>query len=224
MGIERPTKTSIINAALATLGQEPIVSLDDETSFQSSVKFALAKFDILYREFLAEHDWNCARKTAKLNQLAESNKKGWQYCYALPTSPECLRVSQISIDGGDTYYDYNAYYNGNSGGRACACDIDGTYLYANYSPIYIKYSAIIDPSDLDPLLAGAFSYMLASELAYAIPASVTLADYLHQIYRRKLRAAKSNDAMNRNVPRLEGDAIRVRGGAGYGRAIDDEDI
>lgn len=214
MPISKPTKTSIINAALATLGQEPIVSLDDETSAQSSVKMMLSKFDIAYREFLASHDWNCARKYVRLNQLSECNNKGWKYCFALPTTPEIMRISQISVNEGDLYYDTNAYYNSYSGGQATYYDIAGGYLYSNYAPIYISYIGLIDPAELDPLVAAAFSYMLASELAYAIPASVTLADYLYQIYRKKLRAAKSADALSRNTPKYDGDVIRARRGFG----------
>jgi hypothetical protein len=158
-----------------------------------------------------ETDWNCARITQKLARLNTDNTKGYQYAFQLPTDPECLHVQQISIDNGETYIDLNAYYNWHAGPKESFFDIDGDVLLANSETVWVKYTGLIDPAKFDPFLASAFSAQLAAELAYAIPASTSLAEYLAQIANKKLKKAKSRNALNRNIVQPEGEVIGIRG-------------
>lgn len=203
----------IVNDALATLGEQPIVNLDKENATSTSILVRM-KYPLVQRSILMEADWNCARRTQKLSRLDSPPKLGWQYVFQLPTDPECLQITQVSVDNGETFIDLNAYYNWNAGPKESLFDIDGDNLLSNVDTIWIKYTALISPSEFDPFLAAAFSAQLAAELAYAIPASASLSQYLASEANRKLKKAKSRNALNRNIIRPEGEVIGIRFNAG----------
>lgn len=199
----------IVNDALATLGEQPIVNLEKENATSTAILLRM-KYPLVQRALLMEADWNCARVTQKLSRLAYSTKKGYDNAFQLPTDPECLSVRQISIDNGETFIDLNAYYNWNAGPKEALFDIDGDTLLCNSDNVWVKYTGLIDPAQMDPFLASAFSAQLAAELAYAIPASASLAQYLEQIANRKLKKAKSRNALARNIIQPEGEVIGIR--------------
>lgn len=199
----------LVNDALATLGEQPIVNLEKENATSTSILVRM-KYPLVQRALLMEADWNCARKTAKLARLAYPPKIGYNYAFQLPTDPECLHVQQISVDKGETFVDLNAYYNWNAGPKESIFDIDGDMLLCNVDEVWIKYTGLIDPAEFDPFLAAAFSAQLAAELAYAIPASASFAQYLAQVANQKLKKAKSRNALDRNILRPEGEVIAVR--------------
>lgn len=207
---------NLVNDALATLGEQPIVNLDKDNSTSTSVLVNM-KYPLVQRTVLMEADWNCARVTTKLARLANVQNKGYKYVFQLPKDPECLHVQQISIDGGETYIDLNAYYNWNAGPKEALFDIDGDTLLCNNEEVWIKYTGLIDPAKFDPFLASAFSAQLAAELAYAIPASTSLAQMLEQVARQKMKKAKSRNALDRNILQPEGEVIGIRYYGGEGR-------
>lgn len=200
----------IVNDALATLGEQPVVNLDKENATSTSILVRM-KYPLIQRTLLMEADWNCARVTQKLARLAVTPKGGFDYVFQLPKDPECLHVQQISIDGGSSYVDLNAYYNCNAGPREAIFDIDGDTLLCNSQEVWIKYTGLVDVGKFDPFLASAFSAKLAAELAYAIPASAALGQYLDEVANKKLKKAKSRNALDRNIIRPEGDVLSARG-------------
>lgn len=208
----KPALVELVNAALVSIGQEPIVTLDNNETVSSTVTSVRAKVDIVKRKMLRSNDWNCARVTAKLAKLSNKPSTGWEFVYQLPQDPECLRVVQISIDGGDTYIDLDEYYNRNAGPKEALFDQDGDLLLCNADSVYIKYTADIDPAKFDASLASAFVAQLAAELAYTLPASVSLAEYMAKVAKRELKEAKSANARERNILRPDGDVIRARYG------------
>lgn len=199
----------IVNDALATLGEQPIVNLNKDNATSTSI-LVRQKYPLVQRAILMEADWNCARITQKLARLDVPSTKGYKYTFQLPKDPECLHVQQISLDGGETYIDLNAYYNWHAGPKESFFDIDGDTLLSNYDTIWIKYTGLIDPAKFDPFLASAFSAQLAAELAYAIPASASLGQYLEQVAHKKLKKAISRNALDRNILRPEGEVIGIR--------------
>lgn len=208
-----PSQIDLVNSALMSIGQEPIVSIDDAEYMSPVVVAVKHKVDVVRRELLRCNDWNCARITAKLARvLLDNNYTGWNYVYQLPSDPECLRVVQVSVDGGKSYIDLDDYYNYNRGPREALFDLDGNQLLSNAEEIYIKYTADIDPAKFDSTLASTFIAMLAAELSYCLPASVSLADYMAKTAKQKLRSAKSLNARERNIHRPEGEVIDIRYG------------
>ena len=199
----------IANDALATLGEQPIVNLDRNNATSTAILLR-AKIPLVQRSILMEDDWNCARRIAKLVQLENVNKRGYEYAYQLPSDPESLRIVQISVDDGKHFIDMNAYYNHNNGPLESLWDRDRNIFLCDSETVWIKYIALISPAEFDPFLASAFSAQLAAELAYAIPASASLGEFLTQIAKRKLSKAKSRNALDRNILMPEGDVISAR--------------
>lgn len=208
-----PSKIDLINSALISIGQEPLTNIDI-AEYMSPVAVAIrAKEDLVRRKLLRMNDWNCARVVAELPKVKlDSNHTGWKYVYELPANPECLRVVQVSLDEGETYIDLDDYYNYNRGPRESLFDLDGTRLLSNAEKIFIKYTADIDPAKFDAALAPAYVAMLAAELAYCLPASVSLAEYMVKLAKIELRNAKSLNARERNIHRPEGEVIGIRYG------------
>lgn len=198
----------IVNDALATLGEQPVVNLAKENATSTSILVRM-KYPLIQRAILMEADWNCARITKQLARLKEKAKQGWQYAFKMPTDPECLQVVQISVDG-EKFIDLNAYYNQNAGPKETLFDIDQDKLLCNSEQVWIKYIGLVDVAKFDPFLASAFSARLAAELAYAIPASASLAQYLDQIATKKLKKAKSRNALARNIVKPEGEVLSTR--------------
>lgn len=201
----------LVNDALATLGEQPIVNLEKENATSTSILVRM-KYPLIQRAILMEADWNCARITQQLARLADPPQSGYgyQYQYQLPTDPECLQIQQISVDNGESYIDLNSYYNWNAGPKEAIFDTDGDRLLCNSETVWIKYTGLVDVSRFDPFLQAAFSAQLAAELAYAIPASASLVQLLEQIAVRKLKKAKSRNALERNILRPDGEVIAVR--------------
>jgi hypothetical protein len=209
----KPSLIELVNAALVSIGQEPVVSLETNDASSSTVVSVKALVYMVKRELLRSNDWNCARTTAKLAKLKDGVNRGWQYAYVIPEEPECLRIVQISVDDGETFIDLDEYYNRNNGPKESLFDVDGTILLSNADSVYIKYIADIDPAKFDPTLASAFVAQLATELSYALPASVSLAEFKTKDARKKLRQARALNALERNVLRPEGEVIGIRFGS-----------
>lgn len=208
----KPALIDLVNAALVKIGQEPIVSLNKIDDISPTVTAVRSQVYVVKRKLLRMNDWNCARITVKLSRVASSvaENLGWDYAYALPEDPECLRIVQISIDGGKRFIDLDDYYNRNAGLRETLFDVDRNYLLCNAESVFIKYTGDIDAAQFDSALASAFVAMLASELAYSLPASVSLAEYLYKVAKQELRNAKSINARERNILRPEGEVIGIR--------------
>lgn len=208
----KPSLVDLVNAALVSIGQEPVVSLDNTETVSPTVTAVRAKVDICKRKVLRMNDWNCARVSARLAKLKENTRSGWKYAYQLPTEPECLRIVQVSVDDGETFIDLDEYYNHNAGPKEALLDLDGDVILANTEQMCIKYTADIDAANFDASLASAFVAQLAAELAYSLPASVTLAQHMLKVARLEMKSAKDINARERNVLRPEGDVIGIRYG------------
>lgn len=208
----RPALIDLVNAALVSIGQEPIVSLENVEDVSPTVTSVRAKVFIVKRKLLRSNDWNCARTTVKLAKLAEPGYQGWKNVYVLPEEPECLRVVQISIDEMETFIDLDEYYNRNAGPKESLFDIDGNKLLCNADTVYIKYIADIDAAKFDATLASAFVAQLAAELAYTLPASVSLAEYMQKVAKAELKNARALNAIERNTRNPEGEVIGIRYG------------
>lgn len=201
----------MVNRALATIGERPVINLDEDNKNPTAI-LVKSVVEMVISSILIETDWNCARKIEKLEQIPiqeDVTGIGYTYSYKLPDT--CLQVRQVSLNGGKSFIAINDYYNWNSGPKEISFDIEDGFLLSNSPSVIIKYTSVIDPSKFDPLLAEAFSAKLAAELAYAITASTSNADYLAQVANRKLKKAVSRNALNRNVVRYEGEVIGARG-------------
>ncbi len=76
----------------------------------------------------------------------------------------------------------------------------------NLGPCRITYIArITDTEQFDSLLSNAIAYRLASETAYAITGSTTVAQSMYTMYEQKVREARAMDALEGKPDKLVAD-------------------
>lgn len=164
------TDVSIVNTALAKVGEAPISSLDDQTSVASTIK-------ILYEQkrdkLLREHPWNFAK--ARLLLALSANKPAFGYDNMFIIPDDCLRVLEISCNSEHSK--------------------EGRYILTNAREVGLLYvkretdANVYDASFVDLLSLG-----LAVDLAWALKGSRTLRDDLRTEFINELRLARGYSA------------------------------
>jgi hypothetical protein len=174
------SKTDICNLALARLGAENIISIDDDTKRAKTLK---AVYDLVRDIVLADHPWNFAITRATLALLTTAPEFGYCYAYQLPTDPFCLRVLGIvgdtaaNVDPGIEY------------------KIEGQRLLTNVSPCNIKYIARVTVEGVfTPSFCSALALRLAAEVAYKLTGNASLKGEAMKEYQLELGKAKSQNA------------------------------
>jgi hypothetical protein len=185
-----PSEVSIVNGALARLGDDVILSLSDD-----SKRARLA--NLLYADVrdtvLRAHPWNFATARAQLGQLVAMPAFGYTHQYQLPSDPYCLRVLEMDNPG----YTFK---------------IEGRVLLTDEDPCYIRYIArITDPAQFDATFTEALSARLAAEMAYALTGHASLAEAMWKLYELKLREARGMDGLEGTTdPFVSDDLLEVR--------------
>ena len=88
------TEVSICSNALRRLGDDPITSLTDDSE---RARLCNAFYEDARDACLRSHPWNFAITRASLTQLSDSPVYGYDYQFALPTDPYCLRVLAMEL-------------------------------------------------------------------------------------------------------------------------------
>jgi len=174
------SKVDICNLALARLGNENILSIDEDTKRAKTLK---AIYDLIRDIVLVNHSWNFASTRVVLARLTEAPSFGYSYVYQLPTDPYCLRVLGL-VGSNNPNVDPTLEYK-----------IEGRKLLTNESMAQIKYiSQVINEGDFSPQFVSVFAYRLAAEVAYKITGNATLKGEIIKEYLLELSKAKSIDA------------------------------
>jgi len=171
------TEVSICANALRRLGDDPIVSLTDDTE---RARLCNAFYSEARDEVLRSHPWNFAITRQQLSQLSATPLYQYSYQYALPTDPFCLRVLEME------YSDYVFKIEHLAGtGRVLLTD-EGTAKI-----IYI--ARITDTAQFDSLFIDTLTAKLSVDLAYPVTGSVQLQQNMQKLFESKLREARSVD-------------------------------
>ena len=171
------TEVSICANALRRLGDDPIVSLTDDTE---RARLCNAFYSEARDEVLRSHPWNFAITRQQLSQLSTTPLYQYSYQYALPTDPFCLRVLEME------YSDYVFKIEHLAGtGRVLLTD-EGTAKI-----IYI--ARITDTAQFDSLFIDTLTAKLSVDLAYPVTGSVQLQQNMQKLFESKLREARSVD-------------------------------
>lgn len=163
------SETAICNSALIKLGVERINSLleDNERASVCAEQYPKMRDEVLY-----DHPWNFAIKRAELPLLVSTPVYGFDQEFTLPL--DCLRV--LEIDGNIEF------------------KIEGRKLLANDDVAKIKYiSRITDVSLFTPKFDEALALRLASDLAWPLVQSRTLAEDMLKAYILWLKDGRSSD-------------------------------
>lgn len=177
----------ISNQALALLGKDLIVSLDEGTE---AAKYCSLFYEDVRDEVLRAHAWNCAKHRAALAQSSDYvPPSGYDYAYALPVSPYCLRVLLMGEPEDKLVW-----------------KVEGRYLLTDEEEATILYiKRITDPMELDTLCVAAIAARLAADLALPLTGSRSMFDDMWNAYTAKLDEARGVNAKEGMQETLEDD-------------------
>lgn len=175
------SKVEICNLALTQLGADRIVDLTEDSENARKMN---AVYTRVLRTMLRKHPWNFASKEAQLATLAETPVLAdYDYIFQLPS--DFVRLIKTDLEETDTY------------------KILGKRIYSTEDNLKIKYVYFCDdPNEYDDSFTDALAARLAAELAFAISGDKNLAKMADDVYRDKLREAKTIDSQEETPDEL----------------------
>ena len=179
-----PSVVDICNEAMDLLGAATITALTEDSK---EARLSNRRFETVRDQVLRAHPWNAVIERKELAQDSAAPAFGFAHQYTLPTNPYCLRVL--------------SFWNGNVDNEIAAYDsqnmfkVEGRKVLSDETTCRIIYIArITDTEQYDSLLSSTIAHKLASEVAYAITGSNSVAQQMFQLYQARLAEARSMDA------------------------------
>lgn len=169
------TRVSICSNALLLLGAQTINSLD-EGSDRASLASNL--YDSTRDSLLRSHPWNCAVKRVIL--AADSEAPAFDYTAQFTLPSDWLKTLSVGQEG------YEVDYKHEAGKILCS----GTVLPLRY--IFRNETE----ATWDAMLVKAMELKIASEMAYPIAGSASLADMMFQKLERHMKQARAVDGQD----------------------------
>ena len=172
------SEVTIANAALHQIGATQILSLTEDSK---AARIVNDRYPIVRDAVFRAHPWNCLIQRVSLAPDTDTPAFEFSKQYTLPTDPFCLRV--LALDDPDIIY-----------------KIEGRKLLTDESEIKMIYTGrVTDTSQYDVLLRETVSAALASDIAYPLVGSTSLASNLYAKYEMKLKEARFIDATEDNL-------------------------
>ena len=185
------TEVSICSNALRRLGDDPITSLTDDTE---RARLCNAFYADARDACLRSHPWNFAITRASLAQLSATPVYGFDYQFALPTDPFCLRVLAMEFED----YVFKVE-NLSTQGRVLLTDQETAKI------IYI--ARVTDTTLFDSLFVDTLVAKLAADLAYPVTNSLKVQEQMYKLFQLKLSEARSIDGQEGFIDDLVSDTF-----------------
>jgi len=184
------TKVEICNMALQELGANRIINLTEsrEEAVLCNLFYETARDEVLRKLAPNFADWyqSLAQVSSDDANYMLSDLDEWEYQYALPVSPYCLRVLGIPDYPNQPYV------------------IANRYLLTNLEEVTIKYTQRVeDEAKFDPLFIRALSYRLAMDLTDKITNSRKTRAEVQALYNWAVGEATLIDAVEGKHEELE---------------------
>ena len=165
------SEVAICNSALAKLGADRIVSLNENSK---QAQLCKEQYDKVRDELLRGHLWNFATVRVELTPLPTAPAWGYENAFQLPV--DCVRLVAIE-EPDDTW------------------SKEGTTVLYDGDTLNVTYiSNAVTVSKFDATFAEALATRLAYDISYSIVQSVTLKQELDRQFNMKIREARSFDA------------------------------
>lgn len=176
------SETSVANGALTLLGERRISSIDENSK---TAKLLKERYDEVRDELLRAHPWGFATKRASIAKDTTAPTFGFTNAYTLPT--DFLRLIEVNNQA-DWIYRVE-------GGKVVT-DLD--------SPLEIVYTAQITNTDImDVMFRQTLSAALAADLAEAFTGTEGKVDQINEIFKQRLRAARTPDGQEHSPSEME---------------------
>lgn len=163
----------ICNSALNQIGASNIISLTEDSK---AGRICNQRYPFVRDSVFRAHPWNCLVTRRTLSPDSESPAFEFDNAFTLPTDPYCLRV--LALDFHDIIHRVE--------GRKILCNEDTINL------VYV--GRVTDTNQYDMLLVESIAAALASDIAYPLVGSNSLAQEMRASYLDKLREARFVDA------------------------------
>jgi len=190
-----PSVVDICNEAMDLLGAATITALTENSK---EARLCNRRFETVRDAVFRAHTWNVSIQRSSLALDTDTPAFGFAYQFSLPTDPYCLRVVSFwnsNVNNDVAAYDSNVMFK-----------IEGRKVLSNEGTCSIIYIArVTDTEQYDPLLSSTIAHRLASETAYAITGSNSLAQSMYALYQARLSEARSMDALEGYPEQLQAD-------------------
>lgn len=164
-------RVTICNQALAKVGEQRIVSLDDKSK---NAILCNLHFQQTLDEVTRNHRWNCATKRTELAADADPPAFGYSYQYSLPL--DCLRVIRLE-DPRDEFV------------------VEGRKILTDSTPCRIQYLyRVVDENLFDSLFIKVLALELAIKLAYNLQETRAMTEGLYEEAKSAWIEARSMDS------------------------------
>lgn len=187
---------SAVNFGLTLLGENRIISLDDQVK---QARAAKAIFETTRDAMLAAHDWNFAKTRKALPALTTTPVSQYGAEYQLPS--DCLRLLMLNdLYVGADLTDYR-------GAPTEEYTLEGRKILTNWgAPLNIIYiKRVTDPSQFDPCFVRAFGSQIALDLVETLTASESKAVRAERALARALADAVRTNAISLPPKKLADD-------------------
>lgn len=191
------SQTEIVNLALTRLGQDRVISIDDDNE---SARVIRSLWDFTRDAVLASFPWKFAIKRTSLAALAAAPAYGWARQFTVPE--ECLRLVQV----GDDYVFYT--------GPLEAFQLEGGVIMTDEAaPLRLRYVQRVTNVGLWPVLFGRVVAMqLAIDACEKLTTSSAKQGVLNEAYAVAVAQARKQSAIERPPQRADNsDWLNARG-------------
>lgn len=193
----------ICNFALAEVGGESIISLNDGTVEANQCALW---YDASRRAVLESHEWNFANKRVSLPLQVGAPAFDFGYAFTLPADFIRIIGTEKEIDTTAPYNpEFNGYrinsYQGATEGRD-RYKIEGGSLLYDDEVCNILY--VFDQEDVtrfSALFVDALTAYLASRIAYKITGSRSMVEQLTMLFERRIKKAQLSDSQQGTTER-----------------------
>jgi hypothetical protein len=175
------TQTDLANAALAYLGEKKITDIDDSGSVPA--RTCKRFIDDTIKEELRAARWNCAIKRQTLSQISPTpTNLGDFYTVAYQLPADYMRILEVN---GEPWEASQQLFEVENGQRLLSAE----------SSAVIRYVALIEVHEMDPLLQKAIALQLAGKLAVPLSAKNDLQAQMLTFHQLVVSQARQVDAI-----------------------------
>ena len=199
------SKVDICNKALLLLGQDAIMSINDNSP---RARVCFQEFESALDATLRSYPWPFATRRASLARLQETPEFGYSYYYAIPA--DCLRIIELSTNSNGSVYDTG--FDSSSGYQVKKpYELENGKVATDEDAIFIRYIFKVKPEYLDQQTVDVVATKMAATLAITLTENQELKQLLLAEYKANLAEARNTWAVEDypQIP-LEGPWLRSR--------------